>query len=889
MGDVYLAQDKLLERKVALKLLNKKYADDEERHRRFVTEAKSASALNHPNIITIYEIGESAGMHFIVTEFIDGQTVHERMLAGPLSIAEILDIGIQTAAALSAAHDARITHRDIKPENIMIRNDGYVKVLDFGLAKLTEHRVEGVDFDANTQRLFETNPGSVLGTVSHMSPEQSRGKNVDQRTDIWSLGVVLYEMITGKLPFTGETTSDVLAAVLRAEPAPISSHLPHIPKELEHVVGKTLRKNRNDRYQNVKDLMIDLKDLRQDADIIHNTPSPVSTVTGDVSRVSVTDEPFAVGPITAGEGTAISRSVSDVVFTGLKLHPILSLGGAAVLLAGLFFGVNRFIPSGSVPELFQEMQITKLTSEGNIASGEAAISPEGKYTAYVVRETDGRSSLWMRNVATSSSVQISPASDSAIQDPRFSPDGNYVFYVQVGESGTHDLFKVPVPIGQKQLVMNDVHGPISFSPNEREFAFVRDGSTLMIADADGSNAKTVAKVEARDLWMPAWSPDGTKIVISSLSQNDAIFRLSEFTVNDGTERMLPVGSWLRVNGLAWLPDGNSLVLLGRSQEHRHSQLWKISYPDGAASRITNDAGNYFGLGITADGKTIVTAQEVRTTGISVISSSGVISGTVKGSKDTGLSGLAWTPDGRIVYTTRIIGLEDLWIMDRDGRNNRQLTQNSGANFHPVVSPDGLYIYFISDRTGTIDLWRMDVNGNNPLQITANPEVEAHPGITPDGRWIVYQRIGPDNKSSVWKMNTDGSPPVQISEPGSGNPKLSPDGRFVAADFYSRGPGWPGKLRIFSIDDGTRFEPFAVPKTVEPTLFRWSADGKSLLYTESRNFAKKLWSQPFAGGQPRVTADIKPDQIYTFDVSVNGHGIAIAGGSETADVVTIRNF
>ena len=264
MGEVYLAEDERLNRKVALKVLPETIAKDKERLRRFEQEARAASALNHPNILTVYEFGFEQNVHFLATELVEGETLRESISNGDLSLTDALKIAEQTAFALSAAHAAGIVHRDLKPENIMIRRDRIVKVLDFGLAKLIENKEVSLDAEAETRALVKTNPGVVMGTAAYMSPEQARGKETDARTDVWSLGVVLFEMVGGRLPFAGETTNDVIAAILKSEPPMLSHVVSGVPAELEKIVGKCLRKNRDERFQNVKDLQIDLKDLRQD-------------------------------------------------------------------------------------------------------------------------------------------------------------------------------------------------------------------------------------------------------------------------------------------------------------------------------------------------------------------------------------------------------------------------------------------------------------------------------------------------------------------------------------------------------------------------------------------------------------------------------------------------
>src|SRR5713226_501055 len=325
MGEVYLAEDTRLRRKVALKLLPDYFTADANRLHRFEQEARSASSLNHPNIVTIYEIGQADGHHFIATEFIDGVTLHERMTTSPsraardespvtssrMKLSEALDVAVQVAEALAAAHSANIVHRDIKPENIMIRRDGYVKVLDFGLAKLTERSPATIDTEAVTRVLAKTNPGMVLGTVQYMSPEQARGLPVDERTDIWSLGVVLYEMAAGRLPFEGETTTDVILSVVEREPPPLAQYSREVPAQLERIVNKALRKNRKERYQTVKDLGLDLKSLKQELEFARLDrsmdlyPSSQETATkngGQAAKATMSDKlKFVEHPASSAE------------------------------------------------------------------------------------------------------------------------------------------------------------------------------------------------------------------------------------------------------------------------------------------------------------------------------------------------------------------------------------------------------------------------------------------------------------------------------------------------------------------------------------------------------------------------------------------------------------
>ncbi len=386
MGEVYLAQDMRLGRKVAVKLLPQHFAADEPRVRRFQQEAQSASALNHPNIVTIYEVGEADGLQFIVTEFIEGETLRERMArmkaasypaqAAPGSLSEVLDTVIQVASALAAAHQAGIVHRDIKPENIMLRRDGYVKVLDFGLAKLTEKAPDqrAIDSEAATKVLIKTAPGLVMGSAEYMSPEQARGREVDARTDIWSLGVVLYELVTGCAPFTGETPTDVIASIVKTELPPLTRIAPEAPTELERIVSKTLAKDREERYQGVKDMLVDLRQLRKRLDVaaeLERTASPEM----NVKPIAISSEQATVETAqgaatqTGGVGTARPTSSAEYVVSEIKQHKIATLIIMVVLAAGII-GLAAYLHARSTAAGIESIAVLPFDNQNHDADSE---------------------------------------------------------------------------------------------------------------------------------------------------------------------------------------------------------------------------------------------------------------------------------------------------------------------------------------------------------------------------------------------------------------------------------------------------------------------------------------------------------------------------------------
>lgn len=876
MGEVYLAQDMTLGRQVALKLLPSEFTGNAERLRRFQQEARAVSALNHPNILTLHEISYVEDRHFIATEFVDGETLRQRLKRSRLTPAEALEIATQIGSALAAAHQAGIVHRDIKPENIMLRRDGYVKVLDFGLAKLAEQRLSTVDAEAPTVRQAATTPGLVMGTIRYMSPEQARGLDVDTRSDIFSFGVVLYEMIAGHAPFKGETTSDLIAALLKEEPDPLVNHAPNTPDELQLLISKTLRKKKEDRYQTISALLIDLKVLsREKTDTARNVRGLAETITG--SALSTRE----------GEAAATASSVEYVVGR-IKHHPAraaLIVAALAVIVAGMAFGFSPLINRLRAPSL--EMKVSRIPNTEK--SGAVAISPDGKYVAHV------QQGLWVIHIATNSSVQIAPPSSLDYGALTFSKDGSYIFYVQ--NDGV--LFQVPVLGGESKKVLTGVSGPISFAPDGQRFAFVRElnseETALMIANVNGSGEQTLItrkRPEILNTSGPGWSPDGRLIAVAAgMVASNGTITIIGVDVSTWKEEKISGQAWQDLDRVEWLSDGSGLVVPGTDISSGLSQIWHVPYPAGQVRRITHDLNNYGDLSLTADSRSLVTIQYEQRNGLWIVpDGDSSRAKPVTASKHELYRVISWTPDGRIVYASNAGGGRDIWIMNGDGTSPKQLTKNAGNNQLPNASPDGRYILFSSNRTnaGAFNIWRMDMDGSNPIQLThGSGEVGAT--CSPDGRWVIYSKGGPEVPADVktlWKVPIDGGDPVPLTTTPAAGPDISPDGTLIAT-WYKQGAKAPWQIALIPLTGGPPVKVFDATRTGVFRV-RWAPDGQAITYIKTSDGISNIWRQPVGGGPATQLTQFTSEQIEGFDWSRDGQLICSRGFS-ARDVVLISNF
>jgi Tol biopolymer transport system component/aminoglycoside phosphotransferase (APT) family kinase protein len=858
MGAVYKAQDTVLGRSVALKVLPPEKVEDAERKQRFVREAKTASALNHPNIITIYDIDTTDGIAFITMEYVSGQTLAGLMGRRGLGLDEVLKYSLQVADALAKAHSAGVVHRDLKPSNIMVTSEGLVKLLDFGLAKLT---APVSDMPASTRTRL-TQEGVAIGTLSYMSPEQARAEDLDARTDLFSFGVVLYEMVTGVAPFRGETASEVYRGILSDDPVPAARLRPDLPAEFGRIIQKALEKEREVRYQTASDLRADLKRLERDS------------------------------------GSA-ARAVEEAPRRPKKR--VLGILAVAALLATVL-GITAYRWLNAVRQPFRNVRVTRLTTSGNITR--AAISPDGRYVVHVVSES-GKQSLWMRQVSTGANVQIVPPAEIDYGPLAFAPDCNIIYYSARGTQGKDpylNAYAVPALGGApKKLITNVMQAgmahSIAVSPDGSRAAFLRylretGESAIFVANIDGTAERKLTSRKPPE-WLiggVAWSPDGR--VIACPAQNftpagDYYANIIAVPADGGPERPLAPGRWNRIDVAAWISK-NVLILLTDDQPTEPVQIWHVSLPGGQRRRITNDWNFYKDLSMTGDSRTIVSVTRDRSStiwAVPVKTMGDAKQLTFGTGREDGTLGLSWTPDGRILYSSINTGGGvnfDLWVVGTDGSSPTQLTSGEGHKTLPRVCADGRHVVFSKSDPGH-HVWRMEIDGSNPVQLT-HGRYENIVDCSPDGTWLIY--ASPDaGKLSLWKMPVTGGSPVRLRD-GLGFGTLSPEGGRIA--FWHRDGARIG-IATADLEKGP-------PKMVlypEPTgdefWWCWTADGQSLLYTRQDHGVSNIWSQSIAGGPPKQVTGFTSDLIYSFDLSRDGQYLALARGKETSDVVLIRDL
>jgi len=898
MGVVYEAEDLNLGRKVALKFLPQQFSNDQNALDRFLLEARTASALNHPNICTIYAVEKSGqgaeAQSFIAMELLEGQNLDQKLYSGALPVGPLLDIAIQLADALDAAHAKGIIHRDIKPANIFLTPRGQVKVLDFGLAKLTRPDLAMETIGATQDSPHPANltsPGATVGTIAYMSPEQARGEELDTRTDLFSLGTVIYQMATGKLPFAGATSAVVFHAILELDPVSPLQLNAALPPKLQEIIEKLLEKDRDLRYQSAADLRGDLKRLKRDVESGKKT-----TAASGSGTVAAAATPAATPVASSAPSREARPASSSAVVAAAGRHKIgtgvASLLGLVVLLAA-GYGVYSLI-SRSHARPFENFSVTKVTETGDAVY--ASLSPDGKYILSLVRAKSdkGLASLWLRNVPTDSMTQVQPPADVwyRYRGVSFSPDSNYLYFVR-SDPGVPELkflYRAPLLGGPPQKLAADVDSNITFSPDGRKVAFMRydnpePGKYRLIVHTVDSGEETVLTggPKAQELADPAWSPDGRTIMCDATTSGDATGLVA---VDARTGEQHPFLSSSDFMGWStWMPDGRGLLVLtvDRSSNSPGRQIAFVSYPDGKLSAVTRDTNTYEGVSVASSGQVLGTVLSQGQWSLDVMSAAG--SGAdVRAIGPTSVStNFTWTHDGRLI-DDRELTLR--WTDPDSGARSVFAALPDSTDGAPSACRDGRYVVFdhgpLSSK-GTPTIWRADSSGGNLKQLS-NGKNDHFPICSGDGKWVYYLDYA---ASHMMRVPIDGGAAQQVTDLPQNLYDISPDGKTAASATVNHAGNHELMLALVATDTGVvqqrKFE-----RAPMMMILRFTPDGKAVVYTIHENGVDNLWQQPLDGSPGRQITSFKSESILDFHWSFDGSKLAMVRGHIDSNVVLLRN-
>jgi eukaryotic-like serine/threonine-protein kinase len=899
MGVVYEAADQRLGRHVAVKLLTEATRDSSAAVERFWREARAASSLNHPGICTIYELNETAQSPFIVMELLDGDSLEKLYCGHAMPYPKLLEMGVQLADALDAAHHKGILHRDIKPANIFILKSGQAKLLDFGLAKVEgaapSNESGGTEAGAATTVTPLTSSGSSVGTIAYMSPEQARNEPLDARSDLFSLGVVLYEMATGRHPFSGASTAVVFDHILNHAPvAPISLNA-QLPVEFENILNKTLEKDRDLRCQFAGELRADLKRLQRKS----SSGSGASASAGSGSSPSQPPDSGASHPrqtsrTNAGAGSSNAREISGSALSlpAARTSRSWAAGLAALLvLAGIGFAAWRFWPR---PQPFASVSVSQITNVGTIEH--VALSADGKFLAEV-KNDNGQRTLWLKSTATNTDTQILNASGGSYGGLTFSADGNYLYFIRgtPENDGLRALYVMSVLGGTPRQLSVDIDSVPSFAPDGRRFAYLRytagrsdQFSEVHIADKDGSHDQ-VFYAGKEELGAPVWSPDGSRIAWLQRAFGAKTVMLGYIDLSlkklstIATPADVTPSLQESVTNLAWLPDSRHLLMLYLKPHTDRSQIGIVAMPSGEFYPLTNDVNAYNELALSSDGRTLATVL----TGVD---------SSIAYYKPEGGAPVSTTPLRVTPYTIAWAG-EDHLLLIVDGISINSLDRATGnlrtfdvgdidIGRYIAVCPDGHIVFTgFPKGAGEARIFRMNADGGELTQITTTG-IAREPFCSADSGQVDYS-LANGSKSSLWSIPLAGGMPKELipaANTFNGSAAMSPDGKLASLRLATL------KVILKAVDLASGrvvFNGNMDTSDLVNSLVRFSPDSRALVYSIRRAGGITLLYQPLDSTGPHTLVD-PGAPINDFGWSPSGKQLAVARVKSSSDVVLITD-
>jgi eukaryotic-like serine/threonine-protein kinase len=862
MGEVYRARDTRLGREVALKVLPAGYSGDPERLRRFRQEAQAAGSLNHPNVVSLYDIGTHEGIPFVVSELLEGATLRERLSEGAIPLRKAVEYAVQIARGLAAAHGKGIVHRDLKPENLFLTSDGRMKILDFGLAKLIQPEVESVPLTNLPTTPVGTHPGIVMGTVGYMSPEQVRGLPSDHRSDIFAFGAVLYEMVSGARAFSSASAVETMSAILKEDPPEIASSHPVAPG-VRSVLLHCLEKRPEDRFQSASDLAFNLE---------------------AVSRASGSG---GVQAIQGRTGTVASfRRVPLWFLAGTVL-------GAAV---GALLALK--LPS---PPQEEPPTIRFLSYSG--ADTQPAASSDGRLVAFTSAR-DGKRRIWLKQLPGGDEAALTVGPDSS---PRFSPDGSTILFTR--EGARPSLYRIPVVGGEPRKVLEDASEG-DWSPDGSQIAFFRlkrfgrtNAGAIGIAASDGRDAREIAQIENANWSSPRWSPDGKTIAVKQTGWQNAPNSIVLQGL-DGKRRQIlslppPQGE---ISSLAWSGSGNELVyamaesIVVGGLRGGSGRIIRQEVSTGRTRTLMSIPTWVPFLDVAGPGQivlgTIAQRQNLMEVPLAEVKTSSANRWLTRGNSIDRQP--TYSPDGEwILFSSNRSGNLDLWKVSRTTGAIHRLTEDPADDWDPAFTRDGKGILWSSNRSGHFEIWTSDADGTGARKLTDDGLDAENPVPTPDGIWVVYSSSNLQ-KAGIWKIRLDGTSATRIASGSMGIPEVSPDGRYIA--YRSANRTNEPTLDVLRLEDGAPAAPTIVVTGQNVAARpRWMPDGSLAFTGQSAAGAWGVYLQSFLPGRdtssrrrPLAGFD-QHSETETFAISPDGARLTLSLGETSRSLMIVEGL